>query len=301
MTGSMTDSAQPARKFPGSLSLVAWGYNEEELVEGFLDRAFALLASVADRYEVVFVDDCSTDRTGAIVDAYAAREPRLRVIHNERNLNVGLSARRAVSAATMDYVFWQTVDWSYDLTHLATYLALLKDFDVVQGIRPTPIRMLSYVPVLRSIYRVKSRSDNFYKAVLSLGNYYLVRILFGAPFQDFQNVTIYPRRIVQELKLRGRSSFVNPEFLIRTYARGVRFIEVPIPFIPRSAGQAKGARLSSVARSLRDILGGWFSWGWRLRLGVDRPKRSQIFRVSEPFHLEIETLRTVLPLFELYR
>jgi len=301
MSESATPSSQPAAKFSSSLSLVSWGYNEEELLEPFLDRAFALLASVADDYEVVFVDDCSTDRTGAIAGAYAARQPRLRVLHNERNLNVGLCCRRALAAATKDYVFWQTVDWSYDLTHLRIYLELLRYFDIVQGIRPVPIRLLSYIPVIRSIYRVKSRSDNLYKAIISLGNYYLLRILFRAPFQDFQNVTIYPRGLVQGLQLRGRSSFVNPELLIRSYTRGARFIEVPIPFIARTKGAAKGAKLSAILRSLRDILVNWIAWGWRVRFGLEGKGCGQIFRVSEPFHLDTEALRLVAPLFASYR
>ena len=132
-----------------SLSLLSWGLNEEELLEPFLDRAFELLKSVADDYEVVFVNDGSTDRSVEILASYAEREPRLRVIHNEQNLNVGISCRRAVAAARKDYLFWQTVDWSYDLTNLPIFLSLLDYFDVVQGIRPTPIRLLSYIPVIR--------------------------------------------------------------------------------------------------------------------------------------------------------
>ena len=84
-------------KFDRSVSMLAWGYNEEELIEGFLDQAFALLEKNVVDYELVFIDDCSTDRTGQILADYARREPRLRVITHETNLNVGFACRRAAS------------------------------------------------------------------------------------------------------------------------------------------------------------------------------------------------------------
>ena len=289
-------------KFDRSVSMLAWGYNEEELVEGFLDRAFALLESTVADYELVFVDDGSTDRTGPILADYARREPRLRVITHKTNLNVGWACRTAVSAARQEFLFWQTVDWSYDLTYLRIFLELLKHFDVVQGIRAAPERLLSHIPVIRSIYRIKSRSDTLHKAVISLSNYYLLRLLYGVKFHDFQNVTFYPTALAQSLTLVGESSFVNPELLIKTHALGARFIEVPIGFIPRQAGVAKGTKLRTVLRSVRDVFGNWIDWGLKLRLERGRARRpEQIFRISQPVYLDEEVLEIAIPLFKCYR
>jgi hypothetical protein len=289
-------------KFPRSVSMLAWGYNEEELVEGFLDRALALLKKTVTDFELVFVDDCSTDRTGQILADYARREPRLRVITHETNLNVGFACRTAVAAATKEFLFWQTVDWSYDLSYLRVFLELLNHFDVVQGIRPAPERLLSHIPVIRSIYRIKSRSDNLKKAVVSLSNYYLLRLLYGVKFHDFQNVTFYPTALVQSLTLVGKSSFVNPEMLLKAHARGAQFIEVPIGFIPRQAGEAKGTKMRTILRSVRDVFGNWLDWGLRLRLERRRARRpDQISRVSQPVHLDEDVLLIIIPLFKCYR
>jgi hypothetical protein len=114
---------------------------------------------------------------------------------------VGFAFRTALATAEKEYFFSQTVDWSYDLSKLRVFLELLRHFDVVQGIRPVPIRLFSYVPVIRSIYRIQRRSDTFYKAIISLTNYYILRILFGARFHDFQNITFYPTKLVREIKL----------------------------------------------------------------------------------------------------
>src|SRR5438067_1771622 len=78
-------------KFDHSVSLVAWGYNEEILVGGFLQHAVDLLERTVTDWEIVFVDDCSTDRTADIVADFATREPRVRLVRHNRNLNVGLA------------------------------------------------------------------------------------------------------------------------------------------------------------------------------------------------------------------
>lgn len=301
MTVSSYSDLRSLPKFTRSVSLLTWGLNEELLLEDFLGRAFALMDATVEDFEVIFVNDGSTDRTAEILAEFAAREPRLKVITNELNMNVGRSCRRAIASASKDFLLWQTVDWAYDLANLRILLELLNYFDIVQGVRPVPIRLLSYIPVVRSIYRVRTRSDDFRKAIVSLGNYYLLRILFGVPFHDFQNITLYPRSLIQSVDLAGDSSFINPECLLRTYERDVRYIEVPIPFLPRKQGQAKGTKLSSINRSIRDILAAWIRWGWQFRLRQRNEGRRRIFRVSEPFHLDEDIIRLTIPLFKQFR
>ena len=168
--------------------------------------------------------------------------------------------------------------------------------------RPVPIRLLSYIPVLRSIYRVKKRSDTFRKAAVSLGNYYLLRLLFGAKFHDFQNITFYPTKLAQSLDMVGRTSFVNPEFLLKSYARGARIIEVPIRFIARTQGEAKGTKFRTIIRSVVDTFRNWLAWGIKYRRDISRNGANRrIWRVSEPFVLDREVLEIVIPLFEDFR
>jgi hypothetical protein len=167
---------------------------------------------------------------------------------------------------------------------------------VVQGIRPVPIRLLGYIPVVRSIYRIQRRSDTLYKAVISLASYYILRIFFGVSFHDFQNITFYPIGMVRQIELVGRTSFVNPELLLKSYYRGASFIEVPIRFIKRDLGLAKGTKIKTVMRSLADTARNWIAWGMRYRLMRRHP--SVIYRVAEPFRLDQPVLRLILPLFD---
>ena len=285
-------------KFYGSVSLLSWGLNEEDLLEDFFDKAYSLLQRNVEDFEIVFVNDGSTDRTADILAHYQQKYSCLKVITNFRTLNVGLSCRKAIEGASKDYLFWQTVDWSYDLSDMRIHLELLKHYDVVQGIRPVPQRLLSHIPVLRSIYRVRKRSDNLRKAVVSLSNYYVQRIFFGAHFNDFQNVTFYPTKLVQSLGLQGRTPFVNPEMLIKSYYRGARFIEVPIRFIPRSKGKGKGTKLQTIVRTIHDIVRNWMSWGWKARFGKSSQLAGHIDRVAHPHSLPDHIVSLVLPLLE---
>ena len=290
------------RKFDRSVSLLVWGLNEEELLETFLNRAFALLGAAVEEYELIFVDDGSTDDTAKILETYRKKEPRLKVITNLQNVNVGISCRRAIKAASKEFLFSQTVDWSYDIDDLRIFLELLKHYDVVQGIRPVPERLLSYVPVLRSIYRINRRSDNLWKAIVSIGNYYVQRILFGVHLHDFQNITFYPTKLVQSLDLGAVTPFVNPEMLIKAFYRRSRFIEVPIRFIPRSLGEAKGTKLATIIRTVVDILKHWLRWGWKIRfLPSERRNRGSIQRVANPIQLPDEVLLLILPLLKKFR
>jgi len=285
-------------KFRQSVSLLAWGYNEHESIVEFLDRAVALLDAAVEDFEIVFIDDGSTDGTGRMADEYAAREPRVRCLHNETNRGVGYNCRRAISEARKTYLFWQTIDWSYDLAELRVFLELLNHFDVVQGVRTFPTGKLDGVPGLSLILRIRSRSDNIGKAVMSLCTYYLIKFLFGAPFNDFQNVTFYKSVFIQNVHLIANSSFANPECLLKALAAGKTIIEVPIGFIRRKAGVAKGTRFRSIMRSIGDILKGWLDWGWRMRLKNPFRLMQHVYRIPETERLAPQARALVEPLLE---
>ncbi len=286
------------KKFNRSISLLTWGYNEEELLEEFLDKAFKMMDENVEDYEIVFINDGSTDRTAEIVENYAKKRKELRVIHNEKNMNVGYSVRRAIKSATKEFLFWQTIDWSYDLKNLRICLELLNYYDVVVGIRPYPIRLFSYIPFLRSMYRIKSRSDNLQKAIVSLGNYYVLRILFGIPFQDFQNIFFFKAELLRSFELKGDSSFISPQMLLKAYEKGAKFIEVPIKFIPRKAGEAKGTKPTSILKSIKEISSHWLDWGWRFRVTRDMNFKKRIHRILTPFNIDEEVLKMLIPLFK---
>jgi len=230
-------------RVPFSLSMLGWALNEEDSIAAYVDRAGAFLAGLTDDFELIVIDDGSTDRTWQIVAECSQTRPWLKPYKNGVNRGSGYNTKRAISLATKDYVFWQTVDWAYDLRSLAQSLNDLASVDVLQGAR---IASTS----LRGI--VDQRSDNAYKGLVSVVNYYLVRTLFRLPLHDYQNVTVYPRRLIQSVTLETESAFTNPECLLKTWWRGATFKEVRVPFVKRQQGRGKGTRPRAIVAAIRE-------------------------------------------------
>jgi glycosyltransferase involved in cell wall biosynthesis len=293
-------SSAAGEKLAHSVSMICYAFNEEESIADFFARAVELLESTVTDYEIIFIDDCSTDRTWEIAQRFARENDRIRVARNDRNRNIGYSFKRGVSLAQREYLFWQTVDWSYDLSDLRIFLELLQHFGVVIGVRPVPVRLLAYIPVVRSIYRVQTRSDDFFRAFVSLANYYVLRILFGLNAHDFQNIQFHRTKSLQSFELHGESSFLGIEMMIRARSLGLDLIEVPICFVPRTQGHSKGIRPAAIWKSCHDIARNWLKWGWRFRL-EGRARHGRIYRVLEPAFLSEEVIVLCAPLFKRYR
>ncbi len=240
--------------FRPSLSMLGWALNEEENVAEYVRRAEAFLSSVSDDYELILFDDGSSDRTWSIMKELAATRPWLRPIQNDRNRGPGYCYRAGIGAATKAYFMAQTVDWAYDIDAFKPHFGELERYDILQGVRPGEF----------SIRTLRNRSDSFYKGVVSLTNYTLIRVLFRLPFDDFQNVTICPTRLAQSLRLESEGSFTNPEVMMKLYWGGASFLQVPVRFQKRGRGKGTGTRVGAIARSIVEILTCWLrSVVWR--------------------------------------
>lgn len=231
--------------------MLGWALNEEQSIAAYVDRAEAILRACSDDFELIIIDDGSADDTAAIAAGLQSSRPWLRIESNGRNRGSGYNTKRAIQLASKDFLFWQTVDWAYDLSALPACLPLLQEFDVLQGVRSRP-------PDLITLFR--SRSDNPYKALVSLVNYWLIRVLFRLPLNDYQNVTVYPRRLIQSVLLESESAFTNPECLLKTWWLGARFKEIPVQFMKREQGTAKGTKPRVIFKTISDILRWWVRW-----------------------------------------
>lgn len=246
-----------------SFSMLGWALNEEANIEGYVGRAEEFLRGICSDFELILIDDGSTDRTPTILQELQRTRPWLKVFPNGRNRGSGYNTKRAISLATKKYLFWQMVDWSYDLSLLPSALRFQADVDILQGVRTGRVG------------RVWNRSDTTYKGLISWVNYTLVRRLFNMPIHDFQNVTVYPTRIVQAIAIESESAFTNPECLIKCWWNGASILEFPVVFLPRDKGVAKGTRIPVVLRSIRDVLRWWVKW--RVREGQPRKDAGPVY------------------------
>jgi glycosyltransferase involved in cell wall biosynthesis len=244
MTDPETTSFRPA------ISMLGWALNEEQNLAEYLRRAEAFLSSVSDDYELVLIDDGSTDRTWALANELQATRPWLTVLKNDRNRGPGYCYRRGISAAAKQYFMAQTVDWAYDIDAFRPFMDRLRQYDVLQGVRPGEF----------SLSVLRRRSDSLYKGIVSLANYTLIRVLFRLPFDDFQNVTICPARLAQALPLESEGSFTNPEVMMKLYWGGASFLQVPVLFQKRGRGKGTGTRASAIVTSIGEIVSSWCRW-----------------------------------------
>ena len=248
----MTVSGGRSRESPISLSMLGWALNEEDNVAEYIERAEKFLVSLTSDFELIVIDDGSTDRTAAIIEEHQRTRSWLRLHRNAKNRGPGFNTKLAISLARKDYLFWQTVDWSYDISQLPQHFHHLgRDCDVLQGVRQGSVS-------LSGLFR--SRSDTAYKGLVSITNYLLVRGLFRVPVHDYQNVTVYPTRLIQSVTLESESAFTNPECLLKVWWKGTTIREFPAPFLKRQRGVGKGTRPLFVLRSVADVLRWWLRW-----------------------------------------
>ena len=225
-----------------SLSLLAWAYNEEQLIEAFIRKSVQDLKKVSGDFEIVVVDDGSKDRTWEKLQALAKEFPCLKPVRHERNRDVGEATQSAIAHATKEILFWNTIDMFFDTADLPKFLPHMENYDVLQGVRTdlkanAPLRKLT-----------------------SIVNYFLNRWLFGVKLSEFQNVKFFKRDFGRSVEFESASVFTNPELIIKAYYQGLRIKEVPMEFHERTAGKQKGAKWSTLSKTLRDILKCWFRW-----------------------------------------
>jgi glycosyltransferase involved in cell wall biosynthesis len=222
-----------------SLSLCAWACNEETIIETFVRKTVADLARVSDDYELIVVDDGSTDRTLERLRALQTEFPVLQVTTHGRNLGYGDCFRTTIGMATRDILLWNTVDMFHDTADLPRLLEPLDRFDLVQGVR------------------TDLAANPWRSQLTTIVNYWLIRTLFQLPMSEFQNVKVLKRSVMDRIQLKAASGFVNAEIGIKAFYLGARIKEVEVTFHPRQGGESKGARPAVLWQTLTDILALW--------------------------------------------
>ena len=231
-----------------SLSVIMPGLDEQENVEKAVRRTIAALEPRTDDFEVIVIDDGSSDRTGAIAEALAAEDPRVRVLRNERNLNYGVCLARGFDAARCDWVLHNGMDLPLAPEDIDRFTPHFPDADVV---------------VARRIDRA---AHSPWRRLTSIVNSLLLRLLFAPRTTDLNFVQFYRRAWVQTVPLRSTSpAFVTPELILRAERTGRRVVEVPVEFRRRERGRAHFGRPKDILWTLRDMIAlriaTWFK-GW---------------------------------------
>jgi len=241
------------------LSFFFPAHNEEANLEGLVEEALIALPALADKFEIIAVDDGSRDRTPAIADELAARHPDVfRVVHHTTNLGYGAALRSGFQASRFDLVAFIDGDRQFkvaDVGRLTGRMAAADAPDVVLG------------------YRLK-RADppirRWYARIYRLSN----RVFFGVRVRDIDCACkLFRREALTPIRVASGGAFFTAELLIKLRYEGRKLAEVGVPHYARTAGSPTGAKPKVVFRAVRDF------WSLRLRLWF---RRSGAMQQGEP-------------------
>ena len=218
-----------------SISVFIPALNEENNLKPTVARLIEALTVTVEDYEIIIVDDGSSDATGAVADGLAAENPVVRALHNSRNMGLGYCFAQAYREARKKFFVYIPGDntWPY-----RSFVELLGNFG-----RADIITSYAINPEVRPFgRRIVSR---LYTQVLNL--------LFGRHLQYFNGLTIYP---VDFLRRDPATTFgfgFQAEVLLKALNLGLSYIEVGLPIDERTAGGSKAVSLVNILSVLATL------------------------------------------------
>jgi glycosyltransferase involved in cell wall biosynthesis len=231
-----------------SISAVLPAFNEEENIETAVGRMVEVLKGLdLESWEVIVVDDGSTDRTGQIADQLAARDPHhIRVFHHNPNLGYAEALKTGFTNARHELIFYTDSDNQFDVRELKHLLPLIEDADIVCGFR---------------IYRY----DPLTRLILSWGFNLLVRIIFRINVRDIDCAfKLFRREVFDKVTIESKKFFVDAEVLAKAKYFGFKMVEIGVRHYPRMAGRST-VRPSHIPSTLMELARIWINIHFKSR------------------------------------
>lgn len=226
----------------GGISAFFPCYNDSSTLQALIEEALGVLGAITSEYEVIIVDDGSSDSSGAVIDSLAASCERVRVVRHDRNRGYGAALRSGIKTSTMEWVFYTDSDGQYDVGDLLRLHRLSGTADVVNGYK-------------------RSRSDPWYRVFLGAAYNAVIRLIFAIPIRDTDcDFRLMRGELVRGLDLRSEGGAICVELVKGLQAAEATFAEMPVEHYPREEGKSQFFRLKNLV-----VMGGELaSLWWRL-------------------------------------
>jgi dolichol-phosphate mannosyltransferase len=218
-----------------SVSIVIPAYNEEAIIEQVAKEAICALQRMAPAsFEVVLVDDGSTDGTGFRMEQMRKKLQCVRVVSHERNRGLGAALKTGFGAATGGILTWIPGDGQFDVNEILKGLPLLAECDIVL--------------VLRQGRKEVSRG------VITFCFRALTRILFRFDATNLCGIYLLSRELLTALAPRAESVFYNLEVPLLCTKHKKRIRRVTTNILPRRAGLSKVTNVRTITATFWEML-----------------------------------------------
>lgn len=216
-------------------------YNDGGTIASMVVLMDYTLQRITGDYEIIVIDDGSTDHSRDILKELASKYKRLRLIFHEKNKGYGGALRSGFYAASKDLVFYTDGDFQYDVAEAALLLEKLDDsVDVVNG------------------YKI-SRSDPLHRKIIGRLYHWVMKLMFGFKIRDVDcDFRLIRRHVFERIDLESDSGIICVEMVKKIQDAGFRFAEVPVHHFFRVYGKSQFFNIKRVFQVGRDILRMWY-------------------------------------------
>ena len=241
-----------AQKVSGGVSVVIPAFNEQENIRSAVVDLKQAFGNVADQFEIIVVDDGSTDHTGEIVEELAKDDPRVHLVRHPRNVGYGGTLVSGFKAAKLRYIFFTDADRQFNPSEIARLIPHLRESRMVIGFREQ-----RHDPLHRKIY------GNLFSS--------LVNLLFGLKVKDMNCAfKIFERSIIEGEEFLSKGALINAELIAIAMHKGISPIQVAVSHFPRKSGSQTGGSIRVILKAVGELLRLYFQRPWERSTGRRR-------------------------------
>ncbi|RPI57642.1 MAG: glycosyltransferase family 2 protein [Acidobacteria bacterium] len=225
---------------PG-LSVFFPAYNDGGTIASLVIAALQAASKLTPDYEVIVVDDGSTDSTPQILEELARVYPQVRIVTHPANRGYGGALRSGFASASKDIIFYTDGDAQYNPSEMAAlWPRMAPGVDLVNGFKI-------------------SRSDPWHRVVIGRIYHHTVKTMFGLRVRDVDcDFRMMRRSIFDRVRLEKNSGVICLEMMKKIQDAGFTIVEVPVHHYHRAHGRSQFFNFGRVARTGVDVLKLWF-------------------------------------------
>jgi len=220
--------------FEKSVSIILPIYNESDSIGNLIISSLDILRPIFTNFEMILVNDGSTDHTGEIIDGLAIKYKNLKVIHHECNLNYGSAIRSGFAKAQYPIAVFMDSDSQFDISQINKLFEFADTHEIVTGIR-------------------KKRMDSSLRVLLGYLYNWVTCKMFNIPLQEVScGFKLFQRERVNALELKSKSGFINVEIFVKAREKNYAIKEVLMEHYPRKKGRSKSSSLKTILLKLSE-------------------------------------------------